>query len=158
MVPWPYGDDIRDASFAELLRLPLSWFPMYVFGLIRSSALRKTRLIGPFGGSDVVLVLELRMLGEFTPVSEDMFFQRLHPAAGWTMRRNRSEEAAWFQPGKRKSVLPLRVQLYVECLKSIYNAQITLSSKAGRCVDMGDRWFEALRRRLTKRIAANPVS
>lgn len=51
--------------------------PMY--GVMRTSTLRKTRLIDSFKGADYVLLAELAMLGEIRHVPEVLFRKRIHP-------------------------------------------------------------------------------
>jgi glycosyltransferase involved in cell wall biosynthesis len=52
-----------------------------VMGLIRSSVLAKTALIGPYPGSDVVLLAELSLHGKFHELPDPLFFRRFHPGA-----------------------------------------------------------------------------
>jgi glycosyltransferase involved in cell wall biosynthesis len=51
------------------------------YGLIRSSALRKTRLLGSFLRSDEVFLGELTLYGMFHEIPESLFFRRFHPGA-----------------------------------------------------------------------------
>ena len=46
-------------------------------GLIRMSALRSTRLIEPYRGSDMVLMSHLALLGKFRLLEESLFFRRM---------------------------------------------------------------------------------
>jgi glycosyltransferase involved in cell wall biosynthesis len=87
-----------------------------VFGLIRSDALRKTRLIDRFIASDLVLLAELVMLGEIWEVPEVLSRRRLHPgmsAKGGPMwfkvftltaksRAFWNPLLAWFDPSKKE--------------------------------------------------------
>jgi glycosyltransferase involved in cell wall biosynthesis len=73
-----------------------------VFGLIRSSALRQTRLIGPFIASDYVLLAELAMLGEVREVPQTLFFRRLHPRISTYASRSPTELLQWFDPSQRR--------------------------------------------------------
>ena len=50
-------------------------------GVMRSSALRRTGLLGPYVGSDSVLVAELALYGQFWELSEPLFYRRMHPEA-----------------------------------------------------------------------------
>lgn len=49
-----------------------------VFGLIRAKALQQTSLIGPYYGSDKVLLAELSLMGRFSQLPEPLFFRRCH--------------------------------------------------------------------------------
>jgi glycosyltransferase involved in cell wall biosynthesis len=63
-----------------------------VFGLIRASFLRRTSLIGPYYGSDKVLLAELALLGRFEHIAEPLFRRRCHPRqSGYKNTREREE-------------------------------------------------------------------
>ena len=49
-------------------------------GLIRTSALRRTRLIDPYQGADVVLMGHLALLGKFRLLNERLFYRRMEAA------------------------------------------------------------------------------
>jgi glycosyltransferase involved in cell wall biosynthesis len=50
-----------------------------IFGVFRSSALRKSTLHRPYYGSDRTLVTELAMLGKFVFLPNIVFYNRVHP-------------------------------------------------------------------------------
>ncbi len=52
-----------------------------IYGLMRSDALRKTRLFGNFMASDTVFMGELIMYGTFIEIPEQLFFRRMHEDA-----------------------------------------------------------------------------
>lgn len=80
---WPHS------RLAKLIR----HIHMYncIYGLIRSSILRKTRLHGLYPMSDHVLCAELAMLGTFVEISEPLLRIRRHP--GRTFAANHTAEA-----------------------------------------------------------------
>jgi len=51
------------------------------YGLIRSDVLRRTSLFGSFAASDLVLIAELALYGQFREIPQDLFFPRMHDAA-----------------------------------------------------------------------------
>jgi glycosyltransferase involved in cell wall biosynthesis len=57
------------------------WGPLCVYGLMRASALRRTRRFQPLLGGDVVLLAELALLGPFVQVREPLWTYR---TAGFT--------------------------------------------------------------------------
>ncbi len=63
--------------FAVLVRYPRRYWE--VFALIRRDVLAKTGLLAPFTCSDVVLGIELGLLGRFVLVPEPLFLNRHHP-------------------------------------------------------------------------------
>lgn len=69
-----------------------------LFGLIRRSALERTRLMGDYITADYVLVAELALAGEFQEVPERLFYRRDHPEAS-RRNRNPAEYAEFYNPG-----------------------------------------------------------
>lgn len=92
-----------------------------VFGLMRSSTLQKTRLIGQFVASDYVLLAELAMLGEIWEVPETLFQRRVHAKISTYANRNPSDLLRWYDPSKRPRgpVLSPMITLGGEYLRSI---------------------------------------
>lgn len=91
-----------------------------VFGLIRSTALRRTRLIGPFPASDYVLLAELAMLGPIVEVPEMLFRRRLHQGSSQEATGSRQAVQNWFDPSRRGPVLSTRQRLLVEYSRSAW--------------------------------------
>jgi glycosyltransferase involved in cell wall biosynthesis len=85
----PTGEDpydvgaLEDPSAHERLRVYMerAW-PRSgcnaVFGLIRTDALRATRMIGGYASSDKILLAELALLGKFDQTSDPFFLRREH--------------------------------------------------------------------------------
>lgn len=57
---------------------PIPYSENVIYGLIRTSALKKTRLQGPFGGGDRAFLAELSLLGPFVRVNQTLFKRRVH--------------------------------------------------------------------------------
>jgi glycosyltransferase involved in cell wall biosynthesis len=153
--PLEHLDRFDDIDFKKLLRMAGGWFPILAFGMIKTDALKKTHLLQAFPGADLVMTAELRFLGEFLLVPEELYFQRLHPAEGWTMRRNRKEEAAWFNPRSRGTLLPHRANLYYQYSKSILRSPIGVGQKLARFGDILGRFGEAGIRKVRKIFGAS---
>jgi glycosyltransferase involved in cell wall biosynthesis len=68
----------------------------HVFGLIRSDALRQTRLIESYVGSDRALLAHLALLGRFTIVDEDLFYHREHRGRSTKSIPRLRERRGWF--------------------------------------------------------------
>lgn len=92
-----------------------------VFGLVRSSALQKTRLIGQFVAADYVLLAELAMLGEIWEVPEALFQRRVHAKISTYANRSPSDLLRWYDPSKqsRRPILSPMMALGGEYLRSI---------------------------------------
>lgn len=71
-----------------------------VFGLIRTEALRQTDVIGAYPSSDVVLLFQLLLLGQFHEVPEVLFYRRTHPASSVRANPDMKSRMRWFAPGQ----------------------------------------------------------
>jgi glycosyltransferase involved in cell wall biosynthesis len=91
-----------------------------VFGLIRSSTLRNTRLIDRFIASDYVLLSELAMLGELREVPQVLFLRRIHPRISTYASRDATQLLQWYDPsrGRYRRLLSPMMALGVEYVRS----------------------------------------
>jgi glycosyltransferase involved in cell wall biosynthesis len=115
-------------------------------GLFRSSALRKTRLIDGFVGSDRVLLLELAILGEIWEIPEILFLKREHPERASRINKTKAEFAAWLDPMRKQK--NSRKKMIVEFERSI--ARLPLAP-AERLLCFWTAFFVWSRRRFTAR-------
>lgn len=99
-----------------------------VFGLMRSSILEKTPLIGNYISSDSCLMAELCLYGKFFEVPEKIFFRRSHPGAS-SYDRSTDRQLEFFDPKmKGKIVLPWCRRRFENFL-SVKRAQIRMREK-----------------------------
>lgn len=127
-----------------------------VFGLIRSSALRHTRLIGPFVASDYVLLAELALLGEIWEVPETLFQRRVHPQISTYANRRARDLQRWYAPTQRSygRILPPMMALGSEYLRSIRRVPLGAWERwACRATAVGV-WYERELRNLGGRYKA----
>jgi len=150
-------DNFDGIDFAAVLRLYGGWFPVFAFALYTTEAVRKTHLLGSFPGADRILVAELAMQGDFVEVPEELYFQRLHPASGWTARKNLQEEATWFDPRSRAPKFP-KLSMYFRYLSAIHCAPIALHKKLARYFDLGDRLVEGGVNGLRRKLGMEPLN
>ncbi len=64
----------------------INWYEIY--GIIRSHSLKKTKLTSNNYGSDVILLLELLLLGNFVKVPEALFYYRILPKSAQEQMSN----------------------------------------------------------------------
>jgi glycosyltransferase involved in cell wall biosynthesis len=93
------------------------------FALMRSEALRRTRLHGSFPSSDYVLLAELALVGAFVEVPEYLFLRRDHADASRRANVSLEEISAWFDPFG-PAVRHERVRLFREHLAGISHADL----------------------------------
>jgi glycosyltransferase involved in cell wall biosynthesis len=129
-----------------------------IFGLIRADALRKTRLIDSFISSDLVLLAELLMLGEFKEHPDPLFQRRWH--AGCSVRANpkAQDRQNWFDTKKTVSNawIPFEFRFSWEYSRSVCRMPLPWTQRAVcMLVTLRWKWWPALlafiRRRLNLR-------
>ena len=92
-------------GFARLMLVPDRRIPPMLFGMARRSALARTGLLRPVCYSDLILVPELRLQGEFREIPEPLYFRRSHRVTEEfkdAQRRSVAEELRFYDP-KTKS-------------------------------------------------------
>jgi glycosyltransferase involved in cell wall biosynthesis len=100
-----------------------------VTGVIRSEALRKTRLIGNYGSADKVLLVELALLGDFIRVPEYLFLRRLHEDNSAGPNKTPQAIARWFDPRKgERFPMPRSTLFWNQCI-ALARAPIPLGQK-----------------------------
>lgn len=75
-----------------------------VFGVIRSDVLRRTRLIGKYNSSDVILLGELLLRGKAVRIPEVLFQRRDHAGRSVRAHADVDARAAWFDPTRTHRV------------------------------------------------------
>jgi glycosyltransferase involved in cell wall biosynthesis len=110
-------------SLARSMLIPDRRYPELVFGLMPTDVLRRTGLIGAFHGADLVLVAELRLLGEFRHIAEPLFINRLHE------RRAVREEAAWYDPRRADRLRRPGWRLLRERLAAVARLDVGIGQK-----------------------------
>jgi glycosyltransferase involved in cell wall biosynthesis len=98
-------------------------------GVIRRSALERTRLLGSFSSSDRVLLAELAMQGEFREVPEFLFYRRRHAESSREANKTSEAIARWFDPEVRSHRAP-QLRLFREHLVSISRAPLGPGERA----------------------------
>lgn len=90
-----------------------------VFGMMRKTALVRTKLIGPYIMSDIPLLAELALLGPFHEIDEHLFFSREH--SGRSMRAHQAFHlrAVWFDPRSEGRITLPHWRLLFEYLDAV---------------------------------------
>lgn len=128
------GLDIRGHDPVQRLRQLYSerhtWCHAAV-GLIRADVLRRTGLIGGFGGADHVLLAELVLQGEFHRVPEPLFLRRTNEGESPSLRTNPTPEelAAWYDTRNAGRVVMPRTRLLVEHVRAIRRAPLNMRQR-----------------------------
>lgn len=118
-----------------------------VFGVMRREALRQTRLIGPFTGSDKALLVELALRGRFLEVPVEAFLHRQHDRRSMVVYSHAVARMEWFDTSRAKRIGLPYVRLGAEYARAIGNAPLPLSERAA-CASHLLAWTMAHRRQL----------
>lgn len=104
--PTPYDDDLNllqtdpaERFFAVLGRIKLAHQHL---GLIRTSALRQTHLLGEYVGSDITLLAELSLYGRFLELPERLFFRRFHETSGSWKRNDADHQRKYYHAARAR--------------------------------------------------------
>jgi glycosyltransferase involved in cell wall biosynthesis len=99
------------------------------YAVIRSDAMRRTRLHGNYPSADIVLIGELALVGAFREVPEVLFYRRDHEGMSW--RSNPSPEAIshWYDPSS-KPVSNESMQVFRGYLAGIRHARLSPVDRA----------------------------
>jgi glycosyltransferase involved in cell wall biosynthesis len=125
------------ARFREVLFTYDSTFP--VFGVMRRSALERTRRHDSYFGSDRVLLAHLALLGRFARIDAPLFLNRTH--RGQSSSLSRRDRARWITGGHRWTFQPVRQ--IVGCIWAILEADLTTQQR-WQCLVV--RWQRLFRR------------
>jgi len=103
-----------------------------LYGLIKTNYLHKTHLIGPFFGSDIVLLGELAMLGEIREVDEILFRLRAHSQRSIQAMPNARALATWLNPSSagKLFILPAWEQMVWGMLRAVWNFPLQPAEKS----------------------------
>jgi glycosyltransferase involved in cell wall biosynthesis len=86
--------------FLTYLKTARGWINP-VFGLMRASVLRETPLYLNFSSSDMILLGEMALRGQFYFIDEPLFLRRDHPKGSVQANRDPRDRQVWFDPKNR---------------------------------------------------------
>jgi glycosyltransferase involved in cell wall biosynthesis len=98
-----------------------------VYGVMRASALKQTRLVDTFFSSDYVLFAELAMLGEIWELPELLLRKRFHPARSMVAQQMEQDYEAWLDTRRPRHlrVLSRCHKLAFEYLRSAWHLPLS---------------------------------
>jgi glycosyltransferase involved in cell wall biosynthesis len=100
-----------------------------VLGVIRTDILRKTRLIGPYPGSDKILLSELALLGPFKQLPDVLFCRRYHIGSSLRANPGVQERYRWFDTGAGESESTIQWKWLFENIRAVGRADIPVTEK-----------------------------
>jgi glycosyltransferase involved in cell wall biosynthesis len=128
--PYHDGLDLRDPRATVRFRVAAERAGLVnlLQGVIRTAALRRTGLLGTFTASDMVLVAELALYGQFYEVPEVLFSRRLHPAALSSVTSAEGLQGVW-DPLRGKAERLLAWHHYGATARAVARAPIAAAEK-----------------------------
>jgi glycosyltransferase involved in cell wall biosynthesis len=127
-------DRMSSSSARPFKRLArVIWSGQYahpLWGLIRSDALRRTRLMGCIE-ADHILLGELAVLGELIEIPEVLYQQRRHSGSAMQIHRTARALLAWHDPRMANAwgFLPHRARFCIEYYKSIWHTPLSVTDR-----------------------------
>lgn len=118
-----------DPSERLLVAIQADQFMNAILGVIRTDALRRTRLLPRYAGGDYRLIAELSLLGKFVEVPERLFVRRIHKGStGGNTGNTRWLRTYW--SGSRRGMSAPYWRLSRDHAGIVMRAPIPLSRKA----------------------------
>lgn len=139
------GFDLRLAEpykrFSQYLNLVRSGHGCHpIFGLIRLDTLQKTARMGIYPSSDLVLLGELTLYGEFFEIPQYLFLKRDHPNTSVRAHRAFRNRIAWYDPTKKGKLHLTRWKWFTEYVSAIARSPINSGEKT-RCYLLLSKWL-----------------
>jgi len=128
------------------------------FGLIRSNALRKTRLILPFYGSEKILSAELGLLGRHGRVLEVLFFVRDH-ITNVDSRDTAEQQQRYVSAASHRQFCPTRLKLIWGHASAVWRSRLSPFERM-RCFGVVLQYILQIRkwkRVLTEMLTGAPI-
>ncbi|MBE9190999.1 glycosyltransferase family 2 protein [Gloeocapsopsis crepidinum LEGE 06123] len=128
----------RFKQYHQIVRYGHGCHPL--FGLIRTDILKQTARMGSYPSSDLVLLGELVLNGEFYEIPEYLFFKRDHPNTSVRAHRAFRQRIAWYDPSKEGKLHLTRWKWFLEYLAAIKRSPINFAEKT-QCYLQMLRWM-----------------
>lgn len=100
-----------------------------VFGVFRSSILKKTRLIGNYSSSDRTLLGEIALRGPIIEIPKYLFFFRSHTNQHFKIYRTKHDRYRWYDTSNNSRLLFPQWRLFYEHLISVNRVPLKISQR-----------------------------
>lgn len=132
------GDPLPHRRFADVIE---PWYGCFhVWSLMRTSAIRRTRLHGPYPGGDRVFLAEMALQGPIRVVPETLFRLRHHGGRSVKSLPTIYDRARWHDTRKKgRAVLP-HWRIGLEHVRAVQRADLSTADRL-RCYGELLRWM-----------------
>lgn len=137
------------ARFRDVMLHERQCFPIY--GLMRTSVLGRTRLMGAFPSSDQPFLAELALHGRFHEVQEPLFLHREHPGRSMVAFADPRARMAFYDPTRAGAITFPQYRLGYEFAKTALRSPITPRQKLRACATLAP-WARMWRRQLVRSV------
>lgn len=111
-----------------------------VFGLMRYDVLKETPLIGKYYGSDLILLAEMALRGQYFEIPEELFLRRIHGKRGLYVSPTPKTGSVWFDSANQGKILIPRFQMLAGFLDSLQRVNLPPNEKFYCYLQMA-RWL-----------------
>lgn len=132
--------------FRTYLKVARGWINP-IFGLMRLSVLRQTPLHTSFSSSDMILLGELALRGQFAEVPEYLFLRRDHPKGSVQANRDPQQRQVWFDPRNMGRIEFTRFRWLLGYLRALRRVPMPWTDKL-TCYAAMVKWLKSHRREL----------
>ena len=106
---------------------------------MRSSVIKKTALHRSYPGSDLVLLAELSLYGEFYEYPESLLFPRIHPQQTWITTPVERDRVLFYDTSLKGKVLLPKWEYLFGYLRAIRHAPLSSFARS-QCLPTVLRW------------------
>lgn len=136
--------------FGEVVLRPHPCFQ--VFGVIRADVLAMTQLLGPYSGSDRVLLADLALRGRFVEIPERLFLHGEHPDRSVNVHYYEHERYAWFDPRRASLTAFPNWRLLGEYARVVHRAPLSRDDRRRAYARLGP-WIGRFGKELARDLA-----
>jgi glycosyltransferase involved in cell wall biosynthesis len=141
-IQWHNHDAALDRLREQLAVPPAAIHNMCTrqFAVMRRERLLETSLIRSHPASDMVLMVELALLGGFVEIDAYLLFVRLHEGSSLRANASAEEVARWYNP-QSGNLYPLRwTRVLTGCVTAVLGSSLSRREKLGGLLLIA-RWF-----------------
>jgi glycosyltransferase involved in cell wall biosynthesis len=145
----PHGEidekmDLRQAEPHARFRAYLTnyWLSNCFYGVMRSAAYRSTRMLKSYDPSDLVLLGELTLRGQFWQLDEPFFLRRFHAGMSHQANRTAEEIQQWFDTTATRKVSRdfQKTRMFWEFLRAIDTSDLSTAERMRCRREFGRTW------------------
>jgi len=129
--PYEDGLDLRSESAVERYCLAASRIGLVNvhYGLMRTEVVKKTRLIWPYPGADIVFLLELTLHGQFLEIDRPLFYRRMHELASSNMKSSLPDLQAYLDPSRKGRLFLRQWQTFSGQVVAVLRGPLSLTER-----------------------------